>query len=85
MNLASKVGVSTKTLRRWDASGKLIAKHTVSNHRYYDETYIRKFFNATKEEDRKTIVYCRVSSAGQKDDLKSQVEAMNFFIIRHSC
>ncbi|KHD06163.1 recombinase [Candidatus Thiomargarita nelsonii] len=77
---ANKVGVSTRTLRRWDASGKLIAKRTVSNHRYYDETDIHKLFNI-KEEDRKTIVYCRVSSAGQKNDLKSQIEAMEQFCL----
>jgi putative resolvase len=77
---AEKLGVSTKTLRRWDACGKLIAKRTLSNHRYYDDTDIHKLFN-TKEEDRKTIVYCRVSSAGQKDDLKSQVEAMEKFCL----
>ena len=77
---AEKLGVSTKTLRRWDACGKLIAKRTLSNHRYYDDTDIHKLFH-TKEEYRKTIVYCRVSSTGQKDDLKSQVEAMKKFCL----
>jgi predicted site-specific integrase-resolvase len=77
---ANKVGVSTRTLRRWDATGKLIAKRTPSNHRYYDETDFNKLFNL-KEEDRKTIVYCRVSSAGQKNDLKSQIEAMEEFCL----
>ena len=77
---ADKVGVSTRTLRRWDASGKLIAKRTASNHRYYDETDIRQLYNI-KEEPRKTIVYCRVSSAGQKNDLKSQIQAMEQFCL----
>ena len=77
---ADNVGVSTRTLRRWDASGKLIAKRTASNHRYYDETDIRQLYNI-KEEPRKTIVYCRVSSAGQKNDLKSQIQAMEQFCL----
>ncbi len=77
---ADKIGVSTKTLRRWDASGKLIAKRTASNHRYYDETYIRQLYNI-KEEEKKTIVYCRVSSAGQKNDLKSQRQAIERFCL----
>ena len=34
---AKKLGVSVETLRRWDRSGKLSAKRTVSNHRYYTE------------------------------------------------
>ncbi|MBO5435420.1 EAL domain-containing protein [bacterium] len=32
---ANKIGVSTKTLHRWDMSGKLKAHRTPSNHRYY--------------------------------------------------
>ena len=77
---AKKLCVSTNTLRRWDTSGKLVAKRTLSNHRYYDESDLRKLYGI-KEEDRKIVVYCRVSSAGQKDDLKSQIVAMENFCI----
>lgn len=77
---AKKIGVSANTLRRWDASGKLIAKRTLSNHRYYDESDFRQLYGI-KEENRKTIVYCRVSSAGQKGDLKSQIAAMEKFCL----
>jgi predicted site-specific integrase-resolvase len=77
---AKKVGVSVKTLRRWDANGKLIAKRTPSNHRYYDDADLRQL-HGIKEIDRKTVVYCRVSSSGQKDDLKSQVAAMEQFCL----
>lgn len=34
---AEQIGVSVETLRRWDRTGKLIAKRTPSNHRYYTE------------------------------------------------
>lgn len=34
---AELVGVSVKTLHRWDKTGKLTAKRTLSNHRYYTE------------------------------------------------
>lgn len=77
---AEKIGVSVRTLQRWDASGKLNAKRTPSNHRYYDETDIHQLYNI-KETDKKTIVYCRVSSSGQKDDLKSQIKAMEQFCL----
>jgi len=77
---AKKIGVSVKTLRRWDKNGKLIAKRTPSNHRYYDESDLRQLYGI-KAENRKTIVYCRVSNAGQKDDLKSQVAAMEQFCL----
>ena len=75
---AKKIGVSTNTLRSWDPSGPLVAQRTLSNHRYYDESDLRQIYGIT-EEDRKTVVYCRVSSTGQKDDLKSQIAAMDNF------
>ena len=56
---AKKLGVSANTLRRWDASGKLTAKRTLSNHHYYDESDFRQLYGV-KEESRKTVVYCRV-------------------------
>jgi len=33
---ASKLGVSITTLRRWEASDKLVAEHTTGGHRPYD-------------------------------------------------
>ena len=76
---AKRLGVSIKTLRRWDASGKLIAKRRPSGHRYYDESDVRKYLGI-KDIDRKVVVYCRVSSSGQKDDLQSQIKAMELFL-----
>jgi len=73
---AKKVNVSASTLRRWDKSGELKAKKHKSGHRYYDESDVRNLLNMTPIEDRKTIVYCRVSSHNQKDDLESQVKSM---------
>ena len=77
---AKKLGVSANTLRRWDARGKLKAKRTLSNHRYYDESDLRQLYGI-KEGNRKTVVYCRVSSQNQKDDLKSQIVAMEQFCL----
>ena len=36
--LAKGIGVSVKTLHRWDETGKLPAKRTPSGHRYYLES-----------------------------------------------
>lgn len=77
---AKKIGVSVKTLRRWDMNGKLVAKRTPSNHRYYEEADLRKLYGI-KEESRKTVVYCRVSSTRQKNDLESQITAMEQFCL----
>ncbi|KJJ85303.1 transposon resolvase [Candidatus Omnitrophus magneticus] len=77
---AKRIGKTTKTLRRWDETGKLNAKRQISGHRYYDESDVRKALGI-KEVDRKTVVYCRVSSPGQKDDLQSQLVAMEQYCI----
>ena len=76
---AKRVNVSTCTLRRWDKNKKLIAKRHQSGHRYYDESDVRELLNLTPLDERQVIVYCRVSSYGQKDDLNSQVKAMNVY------
>jgi predicted site-specific integrase-resolvase len=79
---AKLIGKSVSTLRRWDSEGKLRAKRSIGNQRYYDEHDLQKALNLpTKIEDRKTIVYCRVSSRGQLDDLKSQEKAMETYCL----
>lgn len=75
-----KIGKSVVTLRRWDRDGVLKAKRTPAGHRYYDDDDVTAYLGI-KRPKRKTIVYCRVSSAGQKNDLKSQVEAMEQFCL----
>lgn len=39
---ASALGVSITTLRRWEASGKLVAEHTAGGHRRYDLAKLRQ-------------------------------------------
>ncbi|HUW90041.1 MAG TPA: IS607 family transposase [Candidatus Nanopelagicaceae bacterium] len=77
---ATRIGKSPSTLRRWDHEKRLVAKRTLTGQRYYNESDIRKILGI-KDVERKIIVYCRVSSSGQKDDLKSQVSAMEQFCI----
>ncbi len=79
---AKKIGVSVKTLQRWDISGKLPAKRTLSDHRYYteDDLLIAKGLKPL-EVKRKVVVYCRVSSNAQKPELKNQVIAMESFCL----
>ena len=77
---ASRIGVSVKTLQRWDVSGKLIAHRTPTNRRFYTEDQYKKVMNIVEDDDtRKNVIYARVSSAGQKDDLKNQVEFLKTY------
>ena len=77
---AKRIGKSAPTLRRWEQEGRLVARRTLGGQRYYDESDVRKILGI-KDIERKTVVYCRVSSASQKDDLKSQIIAMEQFCL----
>ncbi len=79
---AERIRVSVKTLQRWDAAGKLPAKRTLSGHRFYteDDLLIAQGLK-TVEAKRKVVVYCRVSSGGQKPELKNQISAMETFCL----
>lgn len=78
---AKRVGKSPSTLRRWDKTGEFKAKRHQSGHRYYDESDVRELLNLTPLEQRKIVVYCRVSNHSQKDDLASQVRAMEIYCL----
>ena len=75
---AELAGVSVRTLQRWDNSGKLVALRTAGNHRYYNDTHLDKI-RGVKPALRKVVIYCRVSSHGQKPELANQVKAMQEF------
>ncbi|WP_333604233.1 IS607 family transposase, partial [Lactobacillus acetotolerans] len=72
--MAKRLGVTTTTLRNWDKSGKLLAKRTVSNQRFYTETDYLKAINAKPKDNHVNVIYARVSTRNQKDDLEYQVE-----------
>jgi putative resolvase len=68
-------GVSTQTLRRWEASGKLIPERTPTGHRRYDLSQLM----GIKQELSFTVGYARVSSYDQKEELNRQVEVLELF------
>jgi len=79
------LGVSTQTLYNWDKSGKIETIRTAGGHRKYNvEKYLSGQGKKTKEEQlikitnnkKLNICYVRVSTVGQKDDLKRQKEYM---------
>ena len=77
---AQRVGRATSTIRRWEQEGRLQSKRLPSGHRYFDEADVQRILGRLPEK-RLTVVYCRVSSAGQKDDLASQVQAMEQYAL----
>lgn len=77
---AARIGKSTSTVRRWDREGQFPARRTPTGERFYDDSDVRKALGIHVTE-KKIVVYCRVSSASQKNDLQSQVEAMEQFCL----
>lgn len=72
--MAARIGVTVKTLQKWDKDGTLPAFRNPKNRRYYTEEQYLAYIGETVKNDHKVVAYARVSNAGQKDDLKNQVE-----------
>ena len=80
---ASALGVSITTLRRWEASGKLIADHTAGGHRRYNLAKLKpELFRAEADTRRRTVAYARVSSHDQLADLERQKQALELYCAR---
>ena len=82
---AKLIGVSVKTLQRWEREKRLIpVARTITNRRLYTISQIRSFIGlqqARGKEPSRLIAYCRVSSAAQKPDLVNQRRVLEEFII----
>lgn len=74
--MASLLGVTVKTLQRWDNEGRLIAYRSPTNRRYYTRAQYQEVIGEVDPGDEKpngaTAIYARVSGRGQKQDLANQ-------------
>ena len=79
-DFAELLGVSVKTLQRWDRDGILKANRTPTDRRYYTYDQYLQFKGIQTENDiRDVVIYARVSTRNQKDDLQNQVEFLKQF------
>ena len=70
---AKLLNYSVKSLQKWDRDGILKPQtRTKTNRRLYSHDQLLQFTNSNILKKRKNIIYCRVSSSNQKNDLKSQ-------------
>lgn len=69
---ASSLGVSTSTLRRWEAGGRLMPIRTEGGQRHYDLAVLRPGFVHDAPAPRRTLAHARVSSHDQRADLERQ-------------
>jgi len=64
------LGVTTKTIQRWDKEGKIRVVRTIGGRRRIPESEIKRILGL--KEERVIVGYARVFSATQKDDLERQ-------------
>lgn len=78
---AKLLNVSVKTLQRWDREKTLIANRTPTNRRYYTYDQYLQFKGIGKDADsRKIVIYTRVSTRNQTDDLENQVDFLQTYV-----
>lgn len=80
INVAAKaLGVAPSTLRRWEASGRLIPVRTEGGQRRYDLATLRPGFTHGAQVPRATLAYARVSSPDQRADLERQRQVLELY------
>ena len=80
------LGVTPRTIRIWEQQGKITAERTPNGHRRYNREDVVRLANfngkvrkTNEPKEQNTVVYARVSSADQKDDLKRQIDLLESF------
>ena len=77
-DFAELLGVSVKTLQRWDREGTLKANRTPTNRRYYTyDKYLQFKGINTENDERQVVIYARVSTRNQivnNEELSPQEE-----------
>ena len=67
------LGVTPKTLREWEKSGRITPIRLESGHRRYE---LNSLFNTNSVDEKITLCYARVSTSEQKADLERQYQIL---------
>ena len=71
------LGVTTKTIQRWDKQGKIRVVRTIGGRRRIPESEIKRILGL--KEERVIVGYARASSTTQKDDLERQKQLIHSY------
>ena len=75
------LNVTVKTLQRWDREKTLVANRTPTNRRYYTYDQYLQFKGIGRDADsRKIVIYTRVSTRNQADNLENQVDFLQNYV-----
>ena len=78
---AELLNVTVKTLQRWDREKTLVANRTPTNRRYYTYDQYLQFKGIGRDADsHKIVIYTRVSTRNQADDLENQVDFLQNYV-----
>ena len=77
------LGVTTKTIQRWDKEGKIRVVRTIGGRRRIPESEIKRILGL--KEERVVVGYARVSSTTQKDDLERQKQLIHSYAKEKGC
>ena len=78
---AELLNVSVKILQRWDREKTLVANRPPTNRRYYTYDQYLQFKGIGRDTDsRKIVIYTRVSTRNQTDDLENQVDFLQQYV-----
>ena len=76
------LSVTPQTVRRWEREGKITAFRSVGDTRYFThEQYLALSGQSPKSESvpESCVIYARVSTRNQKDDLQNQIQFLRQF------
>ena len=72
-------GLGYQTLRRYADQGKIKTYKTPSGQRMYNKSCLKNFIDDSDHVDeKKKVIYCRVSSKKQLDDLERQCNSLQY-------
>lgn len=75
--ITKQFDITSGTLRQWAEDGKIRFLRPNNGRRIYNVDDIAKIFGRQPESaSKKTVLYARVSSSGQKEDLERQIEIL---------
>ena len=81
-DFAELLGVSVKTLQRWDREGTLKANRTPTDRRYYTYDQYLQFKGINTEDDqRQVVIYARVSTKIKKMIYKTKLHFYDSFVM----